>query len=150
MGNLNFVGQAIPANVANFLTPVRMALITRAVIEGVQFVQSVFQQLPDETPEQAIARRKKEAVDFACASYDLADSIFGFNDMVDAYVKYTLIPSLVDGIVVAFNHALWFDTTKPVNVGGQHAPSPPAGAAFLVGAQPKTPVPEPLTPEVAS
>lgn len=146
MSNLNFVGAAIPNSVSTFLTPVRMALIARAVIEGVQVVQAVFKHAPGETEEQAIARKKREAIEFACASYDLADSIFSFSDLVDAYVKYTLIPSLVDGIVKAFNQALWFDSSKPVTVGGAFAPSPPAGTAFMVGVQPKMPVPEPIEP----
>lgn len=146
MSNLNFVGAAIPNSVATFLTPARMALIARAVIEGVQVVQAVFKHVPGETEEQAIGRKKREAIEFACASYDLADNIFGFSDEIDTYVKYTLIPSMVDGFVLTFNQSLWFDSSKPVAVGGTFAPSPVAGPAFLLGSQPRVPVPEPLEP----
>lgn len=114
---LNFVGAAIPAVVAKFLTPVRMGLIFKCAVEAVQYVQARLSHAPPEV-------RKKEALDFALASYDLVDNIFGFHEDVDHYVKTTLLPSIIDGVTLSFNQALWFDTSKPIEIGGPNNPNP--------------------------
>ncbi|PKL79072.1 MAG: hypothetical protein CVV27_02395 [Candidatus Melainabacteria bacterium HGW-Melainabacteria-1] len=126
---LNFVGAAVPAVVASFLNPKRLGLLWKVVTEAVQYVQSELSQAPPEV-------RKKEAYEFALASYDLADAIFGFHPLVDEYVKQNLIPAMIDGTILAFNAALWFESSKPVEVGGANSPVAPAGLAAIPGPVP--------------
>lgn len=133
---LNFVGAAVPAVVAQFLNPKRLGLVWRVVTEAVQYVQSELSQAPPEV-------RKREAYEFALASYDLADSIFGFHPQVDEFVKQNLIPAMIDGVILAFNAALWFESAKPVSVGGANNPVQPAGVSAIPG-----PVP-PVQPDPA-
>ncbi|MGV3524354.1 MAG: hypothetical protein ACO1RX_09020, partial [Candidatus Sericytochromatia bacterium] len=135
--NLNFVGSTIPSVVAQFLTPRRMALIFEVVVEGVQWAQSELQQAPPEV-------RKKEAYEFILKSYVLFRDIFGHHPLIDQYVRQNLLPSMIDGVMTAFNLALWFDSSKPIAVGGTNNPVPPSGLAQIPG-----PIP-PIQPDAAA
>lgn len=140
----SFLGAAIPAAVGFWATPRRMGLLFKGTVEGVQFVQATFTSVPGETEEQAIKRKKKEAIEFIVATYDIADELMGCSPEIDTYVKQTLIPSMVDGVVLTFNLAGWFNTSKPVEIGGIAADVSPTSQK--VGAQPVAPTPAPLPP----
>lgn len=133
---LNFVGNTVPAVVADFLKPDKMALLFKATVEGVQFAQAMFGHAPVEV-------RKKEALEFAVATYDVVDAIFGLHETIDHYVKTILFPSMIDGVIVSFNNSGWFDTSKPVEFGGPNNPAGPIGPSVL-------PAPKPAFPKAVS
>ena len=136
---LNFVGAAIPAAVAAFLTPARIALIFKAVVEAVQVIQAAMDR------SKSKEEKKQEAIEFACASYDLADSVFNQSPDVDLYVKSTMIPAFIDGVILSFNLSRWFDSDQPLSTGG--LPVPGVVPYMPAGAQPSVPIPAPRAPE---
>jgi len=113
---LNFVSAAVPAAAARFLTPARMGLLWIAATEAVQWAQSELSQAPPDI-------RKKEALEFALASYALVNSVL-VDPEITRYVKTCLLPGMIDGCLKAFNVGLWFETSKPISVGGAFNPAP--------------------------
>lgn len=134
--NLNFVSAFVPPTVAKFLTPERMALCWRAATEAVQYVQAHHAGASSEI-------QKKKALEFAVASYDLAMNVL-VSDEITAYVRGALLPGMIDGAVMAFKLAAWFPTSKPLQIGGAHNPSPPPALSQIPSAAPPvTPQPKP-------
>lgn len=124
----DFLNPYISPQVANKMTPSRWALLCKVVIEAIQWAEVMH---AGKDPEIV----KKEAYDFALASYDLFVHILSDPDLAE-YVKTQALPAMITGMVKTFNLSLWFKTSKPVAVGGQHNPVNPPALSQIPGPAP--------------
>lgn len=134
MNNLP-VGPAVPAAAAEFFSHAgNVAVVMQAVWKAISVAEKAG---PDEAGEC-----KRFAYSCACNDFDLHRQVLGQHPDVDQYVLNSLIPALIDGLILAANAALWFVTQKIIEVGGQNNPAPqPAIARVPTGPPPVQPDP---------
>lgn len=81
---LNVVGPTVIA----FMSPERCKALVHAVSETIEYVQASWS---DATPQE----QYNAALEFACAQYDLLDSVANLNAEVDKSVKETVLPFIL-------------------------------------------------------
>jgi len=129
------VGLAVPARAAHYLTEQRMSVVFGAATRAAWQVQARF-------PGLSAAERKAQAYDLAKNDYELNRQVLGVYPDVDEYVERALLPSALDGVVLTFNQALWFETAKIIEVvGGANNPAPPPAVSSVPGPPPPPPIP---------
>jgi hypothetical protein len=130
---MQYVGTAVPARAAIFLTDVRMAVVFGAATRACWQVQARFNELSP-------ADKTAKAYELALADYELNLKVLNHYPEVNEYVERCLLPAAIGGVVKTFDDALWFDTRKAIDVGGSLNPAPTPAIS-------KVPGPPPLPPE---
>lgn len=126
------IGTAIPAQVARFMTADRFKIVFGATYKAVQTVQHKYAYL-------SVPEKKAKACEIIKDDFDMNQHLFGQAKLVDEYLERSLIPSAVEGVVLALNLSLWFDTSKEISVGGKHNPGPVPAISKIPGPPPPAP-----------
>lgn len=137
---LDYIGKAIPYSVAKTLNKKKISIILSETLEAVLVIQAIHK---DKTPIE----KKQICVNRVVNSFNFLNEVSGIDSSTDRYVYETFIPSCVDGIVKILEDSLYFDTRKPVEIGGNNA-SMSTVLPFQVGDVPQTPTPCPEPPEI--
>lgn len=129
---LNFVSALVPAQAANFLTVQRQTYIFTACAKAVQMVQA--RAKGKDLDESA---RKKQAYEIAKDDWDLNNHVLGYSKEVDKFVLQNFLPAMISGCVKTYNLAGWFETSQPINYGGNNNPVQPEAVSTVPSPAPK-------------
>lgn len=80
----------------NFIEKLNQIKVEDIISDVVQYVEKFFSQIPGEEKKQIATRISLIA---AKKAYDLLDTQFKFNSVIDNYIKEILLPSLVDKLI---------------------------------------------------
>lgn len=137
---LDYIGKAIPYSIAKILTKEKISVILSDTLEAVLITQAIHK-------DKTSAEKKQLCVNRVVNSFDFLNEVAGGDSATDRYVYETFVPACVDGVVKILEDSLYFDTRKPVEIGGKNAAMSTV-LPFQVGEVPQTPTPCPEPPDI--